>query len=108
MPRPSSPIVLHWFPLSGHCHRVQLFLSLLELPTRIELVELGKRMHKQPAFLALNAFGQVPVLQDGDVVVADSNAILVYLATRYDPDGRWLPRDPIGAAAVARWMSAAA
>jgi glutathione S-transferase len=108
VPHPSSPIVLHWFPLSGHAHRAQLFLSLLGLPTRLELVELGKRVHKQPPFLAKNAFGQVPVLEDGDVVIADSNAILVYLATRYDAEGSWLPRDPVGAAGVARWMAAAA
>ncbi len=40
----------------------------------------------------MNPFGQVPVLEDGDTVVADANAILVYLAMRYDAGGSWLPR----------------
>ena len=57
---------------------------------------------------AKNAFGQVPVIEDGDVDAADSNAILVYLAARYDASGRWLPRDPLGAAQVQRWLSVAA
>ena len=63
--------------------------------------------HKQPAFLVMNAFGQVPVIQDGNTTLADSNAILVYLASKYD-DGQWLPREPVAAAAVQRWLSVAA
>lgn len=105
--RPASPIKLYRFPLSGHSHRVQLFLSLLGLPVELIHVDLLAGAHKKPEFIALNIFGQVPVLQDGDVTIADSNAILVYLASKYDA-GRWLPRDPEQAAEVQRWLSAAA
>lgn len=101
-------IHLYQFPLSGHAHRVKLFLSLLRLPFEETLVDLTKGAHKRPEFLALNPFGQVPVIQDGDVTLADSNAILTYLALRYDESGRWLPRDPVGAAKVQRWLSVAA
>jgi len=102
-----NPIKLYHFPLSGHAHRVQLMLSLLELPVEIIFVDLAKGAHKQPEFLAINAFGQVPVLDDNGVVLADSNAILVYLANKYG-QGRWLPTDPVGAARVQRWLSVAA
>ena len=105
--RPASPIKLYRFPLSGHSHRVQLFLSLLGLPVELIHVDLLAGAHKKPEFIALNIFGQVPVLQDGDVTIADSNAILVYLASKYDA-GRWLPRDPEQAAEVQRWLSVAA
>jgi glutathione S-transferase len=105
--RPAQPIKLYSYPVSGHGHRVQLFLSLLTLPFELINVDLAQGAHKAPDFLRLNAFGQVPVIQDGDVTVADSNAILVYLAIRYS-DGKWLPRDPPGAAAVQRWLSVAA
>jgi glutathione S-transferase len=105
--RPAQPIRLHGFPLSGHSHRVQLFLSLLGLPYEFVPVNLAAGEQKRPAFLAMNAFGQVPVIEDGDVVLADSNAILVYLEARYAP-GQWLPRDPVGAAQVQRWLSVAA
>ncbi|MDP2028908.1 MAG: glutathione S-transferase [Thiobacillus sp.] len=104
---PAQPIKLHRFFLSGHSHRVELFLSLLKLPYERVDVDLAAGAHKRPAFLAMNPFGQVPVMQDGEFTLADSNAILVYLATQYD-SGRWLPRDPVGAAAVQRWLSVAA
>ena len=98
---------LHRFALSGHCHRVELFLSLLKLPVELIDVDLTGKAHKTPAFLALNPFGQVPVLEDGELTLADSNAILVYLANKYG-DESWLPRDPAGQAAVQRWLSVAA
>lgn len=104
---PAQPIRLHRFYLSGHCHRVELFLSLLKLPYELVDVAVAAGAHKQPDFLAMNPFGQLPVIQDGEVAVADSNAILIYLAGRYD-DGTWLPRDPARAAAAQRWLSVAA
>ncbi|OWY34536.1 glutathione S-transferase family protein [Herbaspirillum aquaticum] len=98
---------IHHFSLSGHAHRAVLFASLLGLEAELVHVDLAGGAHKQPAFLALNPFGQVPVLEDGEVVIADSNAILVYLAKKA---GRtdWLPEDAKGAAAVQRWLSVAA
>lgn len=104
---PARPLKLYGMKLSGHSHRVELFLSLLGLPYEYVAVNLGAGEHKQPEFLALNPFGQVPVIQDGELTLADSNAILVYLESRYG-DGRWLPRDPVAAAQVQRWFSVAA
>lgn len=100
-------IKLYSFPLSGHAHRVELMLSLLQLPTELIFVDLAKGAHKQADFLALNPFGQVPVIDDQGMVLADSNAILVYLALKYG-NGHWLPTDPVGAAKVQRWLSVVA
>jgi glutathione S-transferase len=100
-------IKLHRAAISGHCHRVELFLSLLGLPYELAEVDLVTRQHKTPEFLALNHFGQVPVLQEGELTLADSNAMLVYLEGKYAP-GQWLPRDPLGAANVQRWLSVSA
>lgn len=94
-------------PVSGHCHRVELFLSLLGLPFESIDVDLAQKQHKAPDFLAMNPLGQIPVLRDGELTLADSNAILVYLEARHAP-GQWLPRDPVGAARVQRWLSLAA
>jgi len=105
---PAGPIRLHRFVLSGHCHRVELFLSLLRLPFERIDVDLANGAHKSPNFRAKNPFGQVPVIEDGAVTLADSNAILVYLAARYDETGHWLPRDPVAAARVQQWLSVAA
>lgn len=106
--RPAQPIKFYTFAVSGHAHRVELALSMLGLPfERIE-VDLRKREHKSATFLARNPFGQVPAIEDGDLALGDSNAILVYLAKRYDATGRWLPDDAVGAARVQRWLSVAA
>ena len=105
----AQPIRLYRSALSGHCHRVELFLSLLGLPFELVDVDLRAGAHKRPDFLAMNPFGQVPVIQDGAVTLADSNAILVYLARRYAADvEQWLPSDPLAAAHVQRWLSVAA
>ena len=93
--------------LSGHCHRIELMLSLLGLPATFIDVDLAAGEHKASPFLNLNAFAQVPVLDDQGVILADSNAILVYLERRYG-SGRWLPDDPLLQAQVQRWLSVAA
>lgn len=98
---------LHDAAISGHSYRARLFLSLLDLPHTVIPVNLLAGEHRTPVFLRLNAFGQVPVLEDDDVVIADSNAILVYLAERYAPEA-WYPRTPQGKATVQRWLSVAA
>ncbi|NTF90007.1 glutathione S-transferase [Agrobacterium rhizogenes] len=97
---------LYFHPLSGHSHRARLFLSLIGVNTDIVELDLAKGEHKMPTFLALNPFGQVPVLDDDGVIIADSTAILVYLAKKYAEKG-WLPDDAVGAAAVQRWLSVA-
>lgn len=102
-----TAITLHHFPLSGHSHRAQLMLSLLGLEPQIQFVDLANGAHKSAEFLALNAFGQVPVLEDNGTVIADSTAILVYLAKTYDTTGKWLPSDAEAAAQVQRWLSVA-
>ncbi len=94
--------------LSGHAHRVRLLASLLGLDAQIVPVDMMAGAHKQPEFLAKNPFGQVPALEDGDVTLFDSNAIAVYLATRYDAGRTWLPTDPQQAAEVQIWLSKAA
>ncbi|AHL75523.1 glutathione S-transferase [Stutzerimonas stutzeri] len=104
----SQPAIkLYRHPLSGHAHRVELLLSLLKLPTELVFVDLANGAHKKPEFLAINAFGQVPVIDDNGTILSDSNAILVYLAKKYG-DGNWLADDPLAAARVQRWLSVAA
>jgi glutathione S-transferase len=106
---PAKPIRLYRHALSGHAHRVELLLSLLAIPYETIDVDMVRGAHKAPDFVAKNnPFGQVPAIEDGDVAIADSNAILVYLATRYDFTERWLPRDAVAAARVQQWLSVAA
>jgi len=104
----SQPAIkLYRHPLSGHAHRVELLLSLLKLPTELVFVDLANGAHKKPEFLAINAFGQVPVIDDNGTILSDSNAILVYLAKTYGK-GAWLAEEPLAAARIQRWLSVAA
>jgi len=105
--KPAQPIRLHTALLSGHGHRVKLFLTLLDLPFEVIELNMAAGDNRRPEYLKLNPFGQVPTIEDGDTVLFDSNAILVYLAKRYG-DPSWLPEDALGAAAVQRWLSLAA
>ncbi len=105
--RPAAPLRFYRHPISGHCHRVETFLSILGLPVEVVEVDLRKGEQKAPEFLKKNPYGEVPVLEDGDLTLADSNAILVYLATEYDASERWLPRNAADAARVTRWLSLA-
>ncbi|HEU4845803.1 MAG TPA: glutathione S-transferase [Burkholderiaceae bacterium] len=103
---PATTLILHGTRLSGHVHRVELLLHMLGLP--YELVDAPAEVRNGAAFRAMNPLGQIPVLQDGDLALADSNAILTYLARRYAPDSGWLSDDPVQAAEIARWLSIAA
>jgi glutathione S-transferase len=97
---------LYRFRLSGHCHRVELFLGLADIPAQLVEVDLLAGEHKQQAFLDKNPMGQVPLLEDGAIRIADANAILVYLAQRHAL--QWLPTTPVAAAQVQRFLSLAA
>lgn len=99
-------ITVYGTEYSGHAHRVVLFLRMHEIPYRF--VHSPAEVRQSADFLRLNPLGQIPVLQDGPTLIADSNAILVYLAKRYAPGSSWLPEEPVAAARVQRWLSIAA
>lgn len=102
----SNAVRIHHFAKSGHAHRALVFAKLAGIAHEAVPVDLVAGAHKSPEFLAMNPNGQVPVLEDGEVVVSDSNAILVYLARTYAPD--WIPSDAVGEANVQRWLTLAA
>ncbi|BAY98513.1 glutathione S-transferase domain-containing protein [Tolypothrix tenuis PCC 7101] len=100
-------IKLYGHELSGNSYKAKLMLSLLGLDYEWIKVDLMAGAHKQPEFLELNSFGQVPLLVDGNTVLADAQAILVYLARQYGGD-RWLPLEALSLAQVMRWLSTTA
>jgi glutathione S-transferase len=100
-------MTLYEFALSGNCHKIRLMLSLLGLDYRSVIVNGSERQQKSVDFLSMNPFGQVPVLTDDDVIVRDSQAILVYLARKYGNE-QWLPNEAAALAEVAAWLSTAA
>ncbi|MGV2465663.1 UNVERIFIED_CONTAM: glutathione S-transferase, partial [Pseudomonas aeruginosa] len=90
--------------LSGNAYKVRLFLSLIGREATLRTVDLLNREHKTQAFLRMNPRGQIPVLEDGDLQLGDSHAILVYLARRH-ADPVWYPLDPVSQGRIAYWLS---
>lgn len=99
-------ISLHDFVLSGNCYKVRLLMQLLDVPFRTVPVDFYPgRAHKLPAFRELNPLQQLPVLEHGDFVLWDSQAILVYLASRYDPSHQWYPENAKERGLVSQWLA---
>lgn len=99
-----TALKLYGYPISGNAYKVRLFLAFLNLPYEAINVDLMAGDTLTPEFKRLNPRGQVPVLCDGDVVIWDSMAILVYLARRYG-NGDWLPNDAVEEAQVMQWLA---
>ncbi|AGI25141.1 glutathione S-transferase [Pseudomonas sp. ATCC 13867] len=95
---------LHDVPLSGNCYKVRLFLGLIGQSAELAPVDLLGGAHKRPIFLAINPRGQVPALEDGELRLGDSHAILVYLARQY-AEPRWNPQDAVTQGRIAHWLS---
>lgn len=70
-------------------------------------VDLLAGAHQRPEFLQINPAGKIPALVDGDVVLTESVAIVLYLAEKY-PTKRLMPTDPAERAQLYRWLLFAA
>lgn len=100
-------LTLYSSPVSGNSYKVRLLLSFLQLPHRVVDLDLLADEQHQPAYLAVNPRGEVPALVDGELVLRDSAAILVYLAGTHRPDP-WFPPQPRAMAAITEWLAFAA
>lgn len=98
---------LYGHNLSGNAYKVRLFLELLQLEYEYVQVDLLQGEHKQPPYLQINPWGQVPALVDGERVFQDAQAILVYLARKYGGEN-WLPTDAESLSRVVGWLSTTA
>src|SRR5438552_4132545 len=91
---------LYHFP-SPNPQKVTFALKELGLDCELIPVDLSKGAQKQPEFLAVNPFGRVPVLVDGDLTLPESQAILAYLGEK---TGRLWPASPAGRADALKWL----
>jgi glutathione S-transferase len=100
-----AKLVLYNYELDESCYKVRLALSLLGLEWQAVAVDVfpGKE-HLSPPYLALNPSGRLPILQDGDLVLHGTEAILAYLARAYDPSEKWLPMQGTEFAKVTQWL----
>lgn len=98
-------MILYDYVLSPNCYKARLMAALTgqKLETQALDVYPGDA-HRQPEFLAMNPAGTLPVLQQGDLTLTDSAAILVYLAKL--AGGAWMGDDtPADAARLQNWLA---
>jgi glutathione S-transferase len=100
-------ITLYDYELSGNCYKIRLLLHFLGIDYKTVPVDFHPgRAHKSEWFLRLNPLGQLPVIEDEGLLLRDAQAILVYLASRYDASGTWYPRDdPSLLGEISQWLA---
>jgi glutathione S-transferase len=99
-----SNLKLYDMARSGNCYKVRLLLAMLSLEYQRINIDLLAGESMTSSFKELNPRCQIPVLADGESVIWDSMAILLYLARQYG-DKAWLPGDPLGEAHVMQWLA---
>src|SRR5262245_26254489 len=98
-------IKLYDFELSGCCYKVRLLLNILKVSCERVPVDFANREHKGDSFLKLNPLGEIPVMEDGEVRLRDSQSILVYIARQYDRSSTWFPDAPGSMGRIMQWLS---
>ncbi|WP_394824526.1 glutathione S-transferase family protein [Pendulispora albinea] len=97
---------LYDFAFSPNCRKVRSVAYELGVELELVAVDLVKEERRGSAFLAINPNGLVPVLEDGDFILWESNAIIHYLATTASRPGApsLVPSDARARAEVERWL----
>jgi glutathione S-transferase len=98
---------LYDLELSGNCYKVRLFAALAGIELELAPVDLPAGAHQRSPLIDLNPWAELPVLVDGEVVLRDSQAILVYLARQYGGN-QWWPDGAAQQGEVMQWLSSAA
>jgi glutathione S-transferase len=96
-----GPLILHEDTRSGNCYKIRLTAAHLGLPLERRFYDILQGETRTPEFLTnVNANGRIPVLQDGDRLLPESNAACFYLAegSPLIPSGRFDRADML------RWM----
>jgi glutathione S-transferase len=98
-------MILYDYVLSASCYKIRLMAALLNVKLELVAVDFHPgREHKSPEFRMLNPAGTLPVLTDGDLVLTESTAMLVYLAQVHGKE--WLgDATPAAAARVQGWLA---
>ncbi|MFK7753033.1 MAG: glutathione S-transferase family protein [Sedimentitalea sp.] len=97
---------LYNYVLSGNCYKIRLFAALLGVKYDTIAVDFYPGLeHRSDPMLALNPAGTLPVLTSGDLVLTETQAMLVWMAHSFDRTGHWYPlADPATHAQVLDWL----
>jgi len=99
-------ITLYDYELSVNCYKVRLLLNFLSVPYNLHSIDFFPGWeHKSEWFKEINPLGHIPVVDDDGYILRDSNAILIYLAAKYDDALEWYPTQQAELLGeVSQWM----
>ncbi|MFM0741206.1 glutathione S-transferase [Paraburkholderia xenovorans] len=98
-------VKLYDFVLSGSCYKVRLLTNILGVKYESVTVDFVNKEHKTAKYTDLNPFGEIPIFEDGDLRLRDAQAIMVYIARKYDKDNQWYPDTPEAMGRINQWLS---
>jgi len=98
---------LYDLELSGNCYKVRLLAALAGIELEIIPVDFLDGEHKRAPLIDKNPWGEIPILEDGELILRDAQAILIYLANKH-AGAQWWPEDAALQAQVAQWLFTAA
>ena len=98
-------IKLYDSDISGSCYKIRLLLNILGQQYETIPVDFVNKEHKTPKYTALNPFGEIPIFEDGELRLRDAQAIMVYLAKKYDKTNQWYPDDATAMGQIQQWLS---
>ena len=94
---------IHSLVGSPNCRKVEAAIRHMGAEIEVVYHDLFEGGLKTPEYLSVNPAGRAPALEDGDFRLAESNAILVYLATANQSP--LFPADPKTRAQILQWMN---
>lgn len=96
---------LYDYILSPSCYKVRLMAALASVKLDLRAVDFYPGAeHRSPEMLALNPAGTIPILEDGEVLLTESSAMLAYLAAKAAPE--WLGNGtPQEVARTQQWLA---
>ena len=89
---------------SGNSYKLRVLLALLGVDYEEVMVNFRTHEHKSADYLKINPRGQVPAIVDGDLLLWESAACLVYIARSFGGE-QWLPSQPAPMAEVMNWVA---
>ena len=98
-------IKLYDFELSGSCYKTRMLMNILEVKYESIPVDFVNKEHKSAKYLAVNPFGELPIFDADGLILRDAQAIMVYLAKKYDKSNQWYPDDAESMGRIGQWLS---
>lgn len=101
-----SELTLHNYELDEQCYKVRLFLSALGCGyTKVDVDVHPGQEQRSARYRSLNPLGALPIITEGEFVLHGAEAILAFLARKYDTGRTWLPDDPATLGQVMQWLT---